>query len=70
MKTNPINTAEYTDKAEWFLSNIFKKAHLASVIEKYRKHTGLNWWDIDDDMSNLKAFIYHQMKRRLFEKLA
>jgi hypothetical protein len=70
MKTNPINTAEYTDKAVWYLSNIFKKGHLASAIEKYRKHTGLNWWDIEDDMSNLKAFIYHQMKRRLFEKLA
>jgi hypothetical protein len=69
-ESNPINTAEYEDKAEWYLSNIFKKAHLAGVIEKYRKNTSLDWWNVDKNMDHLKAFIYHQMKRRLFERLA
>ena len=70
MESNPLNTNEYENKAEWYLSNVFKKAHLASVIEKYRKNTGLDWWNVEEDMDNLKAFIYHQMKRRLFEKIA
>ena len=70
VESNPINTAEYEDKAEWYLSNIFKKSHLASVIEKYRKNTGLDWWNVDSDMDHFKAFVYHQMKRRLFEKIA
>ena len=70
IESNPLNTSEYENKAEWYLSNVFKKAHLASVIEKFRKNTGLDWWNIDKDKEHLKAFIYHQMKRRLFEKVA
>jgi hypothetical protein len=67
---NPMNATEAEDKAEWFLKNVFKRSHLAGVIEKYRKRTGLDWWNVDQDLSELKAFVYHQMKRRLFEKLA
>lgn len=67
---NSVNAAEIEDKADWFLSNFYTKSNLASTIEKYRLKTNLDWWNVDEDIEHLKQFIYHQMRRKLFEKVA
>lgn len=67
---NQINSADMENKADWLLSNFYTKSKLASTIEKYRAKSGLDWWDVDKDMDHLKQFIYHQMRRKLFEKIA
>jgi hypothetical protein len=63
-------TEDMESKALWFLLNFYNKSKLASTIEKYRKKANINLWDIEKDDNTLKAFIYHQMKRMLFEKIA
>ena len=56
------------EKADWFLTNIYKKSNLASTIDKFRKKASMNWWNIPDNMERLNAFIYHQMRRMLLTK--
>jgi hypothetical protein len=68
-ENNKYSSEDVEGKAEWFLSNVYKKSDLANTIEKYRKKAGINLWDVEDDKETLKAFIYHQIKRMLFNKL-
>lgn len=66
------STGNETDKAEWILSNFYKKSSLAATIEKYRTRANVNWWDLDSDVNQerLKDFIYNQMRRKILVELS
>jgi len=69
-ENNKFSSDNMEDKAHWFLSNIFTRNNLVNAIDKFRKKTGLDLWEVDKDEDMLKAFIYHQIKRFLLDKLA
>jgi len=62
---NNNDTKDLKGKAEWILSNLYKKSNLASTIEKFRSKTGLNWWNVEASAEKLCAFVYHQMRRMI-----
>ena len=70
IEKNKINSEEIENKAEWFFKNFYKRSNLASTIEKYRARTSIDWWDIDKNIDHLKQFIYHQIRRKLLEKIS
>ena len=69
-ENNKFSSSDVEDKAEWFLSNVYKRSNLANTVEKYRKRSNINLWDVEKDEDTLKAFIYHQIKRQLFNDIA
>jgi hypothetical protein len=69
-ENNKFSSENMEDKAKWFLSNIYTRSNLVNTIDKFRKKTGVDLWNVDNDEDMFKAFVYHQIKRFLFEKLA
>ena len=69
-ENNKVGTENMEDKANWFLTHIYTRSNLVNTIDKFRKKTGINLWEVDNDEDMLKAFIYHQIIRFLFDKLA
>ena len=69
-ENNNIDSQHMESKAEWFLKNHYRKSDLLGTIHKYVSKTGKNLWDIDDNLHNFKAFVYHQIKRKLFERIS
>jgi len=69
-ENNKASTTDMEGKAEWFLSHVYTRSNLANTVEKYRRKAKVDLWEIENDKETFKAFIYHQIKRMLFEKLA
>jgi hypothetical protein len=67
---NQYGSQEIENKIDWFLSNIYTKSNLLGTLEKFRANTNLDLWKVDEDEDLLKDFIYHQIKRKLFNKLS
>ena len=66
------STIDIEDKADWLLSNYYKKSNLAATIEKFRAKTNLNWWDVDTNahIGKLEDFIYNQIRRKIMNELS
>ena len=69
-ENNKLHSENMEEKAEWILKHFYTKSNLISTIEKFRNKANLDWWSVDNDQDRLKQFIYHQMKRKLLEKLS
>jgi len=69
-ENNKIHSEELEEKAEWFLSHIYTRSDLASTVEKYRRKMNIDIWNVEEDREHFKAFIYHQMKRMLLNKIS
>jgi len=69
-ENNKVGSENMEDKARWFLTNVYTKSNLVNTIDKFRKKTGVDLWDVDSDEDMFKAFVYHQIKRFLFDKVA
>lgn len=64
-------TDDIEGKVDWLLNNFYKKSDLANTIEKFRKRANINWWDVDNDdnIDDLKEYIYNQIRRKIANKL-
>ncbi len=68
-ESNNVDSGDLEGKAEWFFKNFYRKSDLLGTINKYLSKTGTNLWDLDDNLHNFKAFVYHQIKRKLLERV-
>jgi hypothetical protein len=66
------STVDIEDKADWLLTNYYKKSDLAATIEKFRSRLNINWWDVNTSkyIYDLKNFIYNQIRRKIMNELA
>lgn len=67
-----VSSGDMEDKAEWLLHSYYRKSDLGGTIEKFRKRSNLNWWEVNnkDNINILKEFIYNQIRRKMINDIS
>jgi hypothetical protein len=48
---------------------LVSKRRVARVLEKYAKHTGTRWWDLEDKWKEIKHALYKELRRKILESI-
>jgi hypothetical protein len=57
-------------KYQFLLINYFPKSDVQRLLNKFRKHKGVNWWDIKHMSDDVRKFIQHKVTKYIQKQIA